>query len=67
MLFKQSLKYEIPYLSFLSSKINLTLSTEFTLPSCFLPIIIARRCERFTHHVLNKFINKVILFFCIGL
>ena len=45
----------------------LILSAEFTLPSRFLPIIVARRYEKVPHHILDKFINKVIPFFGIGL
>ena len=41
------------YLMFSSSKFYLTLFAQFTLPSRFLPIIIARRCERVTYHVLD--------------
>ena len=53
------------YLMFSSSKCYLTLSAEFTLPCRFLPIIVARSSEWFTHHILDKFIDKVVAFFCI--
>ena len=41
------------YLMFSLSKFYLTLFAQFALPSRFLPIIIARRCERVTYHVLD--------------
>ena len=55
------------YLMFSSSKFYLTLSAEFALPYRFLPIIVARSSECITHYILDKFIDKVIPFFCIGL